>query len=679
MENARGFGVSGGLALASAAWVAFAVIHLALSFLAPRGILQDPLLPAGARWALFSMELVAQAGAVAVAGALFALLGLLKKRWLAVLGRGVLAAALLLGLAASWAAFWLSAQFLDGEGLGFCAANLGQLYLLAARMHPILVHGGPLLLAAAAAASCIFLPRLFERLPFRARIGLATGGILLAGLSALAASKGGAAFREDETKVADPATGVIYAPRELYRLRREQGAGPLVHAGARLFGRGGGDEAGLPPAASPDLILKPIRPMEEYLASIDRAKANRWNVVVILVDSLRADQLRDYGCPRDVMPAVNALARESRAFPDCYTQAGHTDYAVPGIFSSHYPLRARDVYRHPRSPTWPRVMIWDILKGLGYRTAFFSSQNEEWGQAAGYLRTGGLDRYSYPGASSGTQLAGTVDDRVTVSEALSWIDEPGDAPFFLALFLQSAHVPYEIPADFPRRFGPREIGFTISAGHFPREKAEAVKDIYADSLAYADTQVERLLGRLRSGELWGRTVVAVSGDHGESFYEHGSAAHANGLYEETMRVPLVMRAPGLEPGRDPRPAQLIDLAPSLLRLLGIPPHPGFQGMDLFESGFPADRSRFLVSDTPWMTQSAVVRSGFKLVHDPRLGRGVLYDLLKDPEEKAEITADRPALAEELAGRLAEWRRAQLEYYGNPLRHGLEYPPVLRRP
>lgn len=677
MENARGLGVSGGLALASAAWMAFAAAHLVLSLLAPRGILQDPLLPAGTRWALVSMELAAQAGAAALASGLFALLGLIRKRWLAALGQGALAAALLLGLAASWGAYWLSGQFLDGAGLAFCAANLGQLYRLAAWMHPFVVHAVPLLLAAAAAAGVAFLPRLFARLPLAARLGLAAGGILLAGLSAVVASKGGRAFREDGEKVTDPATGVVYTPQELYRLRREQGAGPLVHAGARTFGREAGD--GLPAVEPPDLVVKPVRPMEEYLASVDRAKANRWNVVLIVVDSLRADQLRGYGGPRDVMPAVDALARESRVFLDCYTQAGHTDYAVPGLFSSHYPLRSRDVYRHPKSPTWPRVMIWDVLKGLGYRTAFLSSQNEEWGQEADYLRTAGLDLYSYPGASTGTPLAGHVDDRVTVTEALSWIDGGGDAPFFLALFLQSAHVPYEIPGDFPRRFGPREIDFTIGAGHFPREKAEAVKDIYADSLAYADTQVERLLRRLRAPGTWERTVVAVLGDHGEAFYEHGSAAHANGLYEETMRVPLVVRAPGLEPGRDPKPAQLIDVAPSLLRLLGVPPHPGFQGMDLFAADFPADRSRFLVSDTPWMTQSAVVRSGFKLIHDPRLGRGVLYDLAKDPGEKAEISADRPALAEELAVRLAEWRRAQLDYYGNPLRHGLEYPPVLRRP
>jgi len=676
MERARGTGFSGGLAAASAAWLALGSAHVLLSLAAPRGVLQDPLLPPGARLALVCTELAAQAAAVAAAGALFALLGRLKARHAATAGRCLLASALLLGLAASWATFWLSGRFLDVEGAKYCAANLGQLYRYAVQMHPFLIHAGPPLLVALAVAACAFLPRGLERLPRPLLRAVAGFGAALAGFTAVLAIWGGAAFRDAEAKVTDPATGIVFTPRELYRLRREQGAGPLA---AQLLGRRGRGEEGLPAVGSPGVVRRPVRSMEEYLSGIDRARANRWNVVVILVDSLRADQLLGGGCPRDVMPAVNALACESRVFPDCYTQASHTDYAAPSVFSSHYPLRARDVYRYPKSPSYPRVMIYDVLKGLGYRTAAFSSQNEEWGQMARYLQTGGLDLFFHPGASGGSSLAGTIDDRVTVSEALAWIDGGGDRPFFVSLNLQSPHVPYEIPADFPRRFGPREIDFAISAGAFPREKAGVVRDIYADSLAYADSQVGRLLGHLRARGHWDRTVVVVSGDHGESFYEHGSAAHANGLYEEVVRVPLVVRAPGLAPGRDPRPAQLIDVPPSICRLLGIPPHPAFQGADLFGPDFPAGRGRFLISDTPWMTQTAVVRSGFKLIHDPQLGRCVLYDLAGDPAEKADVSASRPEVVRELAARLASWRRAQLEYYENPLRHALEYPPVPEDP
>src|SRR6185436_7509557 len=128
-----------------------------------------------------------------------------------------------------------------------------------------------------------------------------------------------------------------------------------------------------------------------YLAGVDRDRVNRWNVIVVLVDSFRVDQLRATGGAREVMPALEALAAEGRVFPDCVSQASHTDYAAPAVFSSHYPLRSRDIYRYPKNPPYPRVMVYDVLHALGWRTALFSSQNEEWGQMTNYLQTGGLD------------------------------------------------------------------------------------------------------------------------------------------------------------------------------------------------------------------------------------------------------------------------------------------------
>ena len=101
----------------------------------------------------------------------------------------------------------------------------------------------------------------------------------------------------------------------------------------------------------------------------------------------------------------------------------------------------------------------------------------------------------------------------------------------------------------------------------------------------------------------------IGGDNGEAFYEHGSAAHANGVHEEVIRVPLVIRAPGLEPGRDARPAHLMDVAPGVFHLLGLPVHPSFQGEDPVGPAPDARRVRYVVSDTPWKTQLGVIRSG----------------------------------------------------------------------
>jgi len=384
------------------------------------------------------------------------------------------------------------------------------------------------------------------------------------------------------------------------------------------------------------------------------------------------------------MPAVEALAREGMAFPDCVTPAAHTDYAAPAVFSSHYPLRSRDVYRYPKEIPYPRVMIYDVLKALGWRTALYSSQNEEWGQMLNYLQTGGLDvcfhsktlGVSEAEAGDRPAFSGSLDDSVTVGESLKWIDLDPSGPFFLYLNFQNSHLPYDVPKDFPRRFGPAELDFKISIGRYPEEKTAIVKNVYADSLAYVDVQLNRLFDHLKKTGQWERTLVVVTGDHGDAFYEHGTSAHANGVYDEAIRVPLVIRAPGMQGRREDRPAHLLDIAPGVFHLLGLPPHPSFQGEDPFAPTWRKDRTRFVMSDTPWITQLGVLRSGYKLIRDGESGGSLLYDLAADPGEKKDAAETRPDQFRDLNRRLSAWRHSQLEYYDNPFRQSREYPPIL---
>ena len=112
-----------------------------------------------------------------------------------------------------------------------------------------------------------------------------------------------------------------------------------------------------------------------------------------------------YGGTRDVMPAVDALARESRVFTNAYIQASHSNYAGLVPLSSQYPLRSPQMYRYPPDPTYPRVLIYDVLKALGYKTAIFSSQNERWGGMINFHRQSSLDRFFHAGHSPGTTYA----------------------------------------------------------------------------------------------------------------------------------------------------------------------------------------------------------------------------------------------------------------------------------
>ncbi|MBM3818636.1 MAG: sulfatase, partial [Acidimicrobiia bacterium] len=444
--------------------------------------------------------------------------------------------------------------------------------------------------------------------------------------------------------------------------------------------------AGAAPAPGRGLIS-----MQEYVARVHRGGMTRWNVLMVQFESLRADQLRAYGGPRDVMPAVDALAREGRVFTNAYIQASHSNYADVVPLSSHYPLRSREMYIYPPNPTYPRVLIYDILKAVGYRTAIVSSQNEAWGGMINFHRLSSLDHFFHAQTFGGptyspyedggfanwvsqTGGAGSVDDRYTVDEAIRWIDTVGQAPFFLHMNLQSSHVPYVVPDGFPRKFGPQELDFTIMWGRFPLDKVDVVKDRYADSLYYEDTQIARVFDHLRRRGLWENTVIVIGGDNGEAFFEHGSAAHAGTPFEEVVKVPMIVRVPGLAPGPDPRPAMFLDIPPSLVDVLGLPPHPSFQGVSLFAPDPDPDRPLFTMVQTPIADQVAVIRGRHKLILSETDQRTYLYDL-RDRGEYLNIRDARPELAAELLAILRRWRDGQLAYYADQARHSREYPPL----
>ena len=248
--------------------------------------------------------------------------------------------------------------------------------------------------------------------------------------------------------------------------------------------------------------------------------------------------------------------------------------------------------------------------------------------------------------------------------------------------LQSSHVPYVVPDDFPRRFGPKTLDFTIMWGKFPRDKINVVKDRYADSLFYEDTQIARLFEHLRRKGLWDNTLIVIGGDNGEAFYEHGFASHATALFNEVVKVPMIIRVPGMAAMEDVRPAMFLDIPPTVLDLLGLPAHPGFQGISLFEPSPDPARSIYIIAQTPVVHEAAIVRSGFKLLFAERsgntyLGRYLLFDTFNDPGEQVDVAASQSQLFDDLSRRLQLWRTEQLNYYSDLGRQAREYPPVLK--
>jgi arylsulfatase A-like enzyme len=734
------------LPLAGLAWMALAALETLLQTFPPKGVAADGSLPFWVRGAFLSVEAFALAIGVAIASLPLAGLSSAisqaapsRGRWLRIARVGLLAL-LFLGLSSDWALFLSGGQFFDSRTLPFAAGNLRAIWRYEIAKHPVLLVSSPFLILLAAIFASELLPGWIQSRSPRTLGAIERTAIGLVALLLLGSAVGEIGLACSERSVERPLPPPVFEdgevvirmadlrepsgadPRtvragDLYREQRRRKAGPLTHLVAGWRGTGDLFEDGRPSELFflylekrgllaayrnrlaldpldrdprpefPAAIRRPIVPERDYLSSIDRAQIRRWNVVVILIDSLRSDQLVATGGNRDVMPALEELAREGAVFSNCLTQASHTSYACPAVFSSHYPYRTRTSYAYPREIRYPRTMIYDVLKSLGWRTALFSSQNEEWSQMLNYIQTGNIDVVFYPkpnGVSPipGARLnpfTGSLDDRLTLAESLKWIENGRPDPFFLYLNLQNSHLPFEMPDDFPRRFSPAKLDFQITASTFPKEKAAVAKGVYSDSLSYVDSLLAEFFRRLRELGEWDRTLVVVSGDHGESFYEHGLAAHANGVFEEVIRVPLIFHAPGLSGRREGRPVELIDIAPGVFHLLGLPIHPGFQGRNPLAGELRPDRVRFSVCQTSYRTQLCVTRGGFKLIREGHNGAATLYDLANDPQERVDVSAKHPAVAQDLRAWLAAWRWAQLDYWADEARQALEYPPILREP
>ena len=611
----------------SAAWLLVAILEVGLSALIPETALRDDDLSIGVRIGLTAYSLTLLAVAVAVVGAPLLLLARLGTpaahpalRWFVggIPILGAWAAVLLYG--ASWTEFWNIGVFLDRQALLFWLPHPVQVFHW---IYPPLAIGVVAATFVAAAMLAWWIPRAVAAMRPAVQRRIVMTAACVAGVCVVDAAAG---------QFVHGASAQGGLNRSSYVVARDEHTAPLVHALADLLGSA--TPSATPSSAAQNdasrVIRRPIISMNQYLTGIDKSRVKPWNVLMIQVESLRSDQLRAYGGTRDVMPTLDALARESQVFTNAYIQASHSNYADLVPLSSQYPLRSGEVHTYPPNPTYPRVLIYGVLKAIGYKTAIFSSQNENWGGMINFHQPDRLDRFFHAATFDGptyapwgdisfaewvkeTKGAGSVDDRHTVSAATEWLDTVGRTPFFLHMNLQSSHVPYVVPDDFPRPFGPKTLDFTIMWGKFPRDKINVVKDRYADSLFYEDTQIARLFEHLRRKGLWDNTLIVIGGDNGEAFYEHGFASHATALFNEVVKVPMIIRVPGMAAMEDVRPAMFLDIPPTVLELLGLAGPPWVSGDQPVRTVTRSARSIYMIAQTPVVHEAAIVRSGFKLL------------------------------------------------------------------
>jgi len=400
----------------------------------------------------------------------------------------------------------------------------------------------------------------------------------------------------------------------------------------RMYARATADEAAIDWRASP---IDPSTTLED-LSSLAGRGAGR-NVVMIVLESAGAEYLRPYGASRDPMPNLSELARQAIVFENAYAVYPESIKEFFSVLCSRYPAMDTDSesYANVATPT-----LASELRRAGYSTALFHSGRFMYLGMYAVVAGRGYDVLEDAGAIGGDrQSSFGVDDNSTVRRALEWIDSlPRDQRFFLTYLPIAGHHPYDSPEP----------------GPFP-EHIES--DRYLNALHYADTALGALIEGLRARGLDQKTLFVIFGDHGQAFGQHeGNYGHSLFLYEENVRVPYLIVAPGLitTERRVSRPISLIDTAPSILDLIGSTLPSEFQGSTAL-----APDVKMPLFSTDYSLSLMGLRDGcWKYIYEMDSGRSKLFNLCEDLIESNDVSSNHRDRVEAYRERVLRWSAAQ---------------------
>jgi arylsulfatase A-like enzyme len=377
-------------------------------------------------------------------------------------------------------------------------------------------------------------------------------------------------------------------------------------------------------AAFPPVALAAAKPPEEPRS-----------ILLITVDTLRWDHVSCYGYGRLTTPALDALAAKGVRFERAYSPSAYTPQAVPAMLSGRYPSELKRTYAHFSRYPKGNDFFAERLRERGYRTAAVASHFyftktyglwhgfEEWDQTA-------VPRYD----SSIDDVA--TGDAVT-RRILRWLEENGrrPGPFLLWVHYLDPHKNYLRHPGFST-FGDRPV------------------DRYDGEVRYTDHQVGRLLEAFEKLPAAQRAAILFTSDHGEGFGEHGYRFHGRSVYDDQIRVPLVLYWPGVKPGVRRNPVTLLDLSATVLDLAGVEDPPVQRGISLrpyveTESEPPFERP--ILADMPpaplTRTLRALIKGDHKLIHYVAENHYLLFNLRQDPAEKRNLLRVEPDRAREM--------------------------------
>lgn len=401
-------------------------------------------------------------------------------------------------------------------------------------------------------------------------------------------------------------------------------------------------------------IRLPSRP-KGGLAELDALREREdVNVLFVLIDTLRADRLSAYGHSRETSPVIDHLAASGVRFAHVQSQSSWTKASMASLWTGAYPSRT-GVTRYDHGLAPEATLPAEIFREAGFRTAGIFRNG--W-LAANFGFGQGFELYVSPRPSAtplrlerhNPSAPGLQGSDVDATEsAREFMRGHAHERFFLYVHYMDVH----------------QYLYEAESGKF----GTGIEEVYDNAIHWTDRNVSALLAELDGRGLLERTLVVIASDHGEAFYEHGIEGHARNLYHEVTETPLILILPfRLEPGVViEETVQNVDLWPTVLDLLGLPPLPGADGRSLVPAiraalggpeAPPLERPAFAELDRTWGRQDeepqplvAVVEGPYRLVRRMDADRVELYDRRSDPREQQNVAALQGDVVGELSGRI----------------------------
>jgi arylsulfatase A-like enzyme len=414
------------------------------------------------------------------------------------------------------------------------------------------------------------------------------------------------------------------------------------------------------------------------------------NVLIVLIDALRADRLGAYGYHRDTSPNLDKLASEGARFDAAIAQASWTKPSIASMLTGLY-SRQTSV----SSGGWAEqgqqgavlvqalaakhVTLAEQLASMGYETGAFGENHHlvpELGFSQGYLR---YDWKQPVRIGPLRQIVRRFESRFVADwindRFFDWLDAKEGRKFFAYLHHIDVHWPYESPAPFSGMFTATPSPEDFNRSKFMPDTVErlrqggpgkidpatlrAMSDAYDEGIRYVDDRLGKVFDELRGRGVYDDTLIIVTADHGEEFLEHGLLGHGESLYDEVIRVPLIVKFPCPGPHCAPRvvnsQVELVDVFPTVMSAVGAEAPANLVGRNL---GVQAAESRTAYSELASMI--ALRTPQWKWIYDEQGDSGKLFNLAQDPGEANDLAEREPALRELLSARVLDFAATHLK-------------------